>query len=153
MKTRVRSVTAVLCIISISFFVLPVSALDLGGKLQNTAKDAGHKGSKMAVQSQINKSLKEKNCSFKPKSTELTCDLEDILSTFNTQRVVAEQSGFSKDVDIHITVGQGSDPKNPSLGSQRMDEIRNKLKKKTNYWDWYDSTEAGDKLTLSVKIQ
>lgn len=128
-------------------------ALDLGGKVQNAAKDAAHAGGKKAVESEINKNLAKKNCSFKPKSTDLTCDLDDILSTLKDQKMIAEKSGFARDVDIFIKVGQGKDAKNPSLGSDRNSKVRTELIKKVSWWDWYDTSIDGDKLELTVKIE
>ncbi len=128
-------------------------ALDLGNPAANAAKDVTHSVSKSAVESEINKDLKKKNCAFKPKTTELNCDLSDVLGTLNEKRAVAEQSGFSNDVDIHVEVGQGVYPKNANLGYQRVDRVRNELRKKVSYWDWYDASVDGDKLNIFVKIQ
>lgn len=128
-------------------------ALDLGGKIENAAKDAAHSGAKKVVESEINKNLAKKNCAFKPKSTELTCDLGDILSTLKDQKMIAEKSGFANDVDIHVKIGQGKDGKNASLGTDRSNKVRTELIKKVSWWDWYDTNVEGDKLELTVKIQ
>lgn len=128
-------------------------ALDLGGKMQNAAKDAAHAGGKMAVEKEINKNLAEKNCSFTPKTTDLSCDLQDILKTLKEQKTIAEKSGFAKDVDIFVKIGQGKDKANPSLGSDRNSKVRTELIKKVSWWDWYDTSIDGDKLELSVKIR
>jgi uncharacterized protein YjhX (UPF0386 family) len=127
-------------------------ALDLGSSIGNKVKDGAQAGSKIAIEKQINKDLAAKNCSFTPKTTELNCDLNDILKTLKDQKTVAEQSGFSSGVDIYAKVGEGNDSKNPSLGSQRMTKVRTELIKKVSWWDWNDTTVTGDKLELSVKI-
>lgn len=128
-------------------------ALDLGSKVGNAAKDAAHAGGKMAVEKEINKNLAEKNCSFTPKTTDLSCDLQDILKTLKDQKTIAEKSGFANDVDIFVKIGQGKDSKNANLGSDRSSKVRTELIKKVSWWDWYDSTIDGDKLELSVKIR
>lgn len=128
-------------------------ALDLGSKVGNAAKEAGHAGGKMAVEKEINKNLAEKNCSFSPKTTDLSCDLQDILKTLKDQKTIAEKSGFASDVDIFVKVGQGKDAKNANLGSDRSSKVRTELIKKVSWWDWYDSSIDGDKLELSVKIR
>jgi|SRR5579885_3226571 len=130
-----------------------VSAFDLGSKAANVTKDVAHAGGKKAVEQQINKNLAEKNCSFKPKTTQLSCDLNDILKTLKDQKTIAEKSGFSKGVDIFAKIGQGKDAKNPSLGSQRTDKVRTELIKKVSWWDWNDAAVAGDNLELTVKIR
>ena len=148
--SRMLSIIAVLSVVSSA---ASLSALDLGEKVKDTAKDAGKGASKKVVESEINKDLKKHDCSFKPKSTDLTCDLSDILNTLRTKKVVAEQSGFANDVDVYVEVGRGKDPKNPELSSQRSELIRSNLKQKINYWDWYDQTVEGDKLNIYVKIE
>jgi hypothetical protein len=129
------------------------SAFDLGGAAQNATKDAAHEGSKKVVESQINKNLAEKHCAFKPKTTDLTCDLNDILSTIKTQKTIAEKSGFSNNVVLNVDVGQGKDSKNPNLGGQRMDIVRNQLHKKISWWDWWDESVSGDDLKITVKVK
>jgi hypothetical protein len=129
------------------------SAFDLGGKVQNATKDAAHAGGKKVVENEINKNLAEKHCAFKPKSTDLTCDLNDILSTIKTQKSVAEKSGFASNVVLNVDVGQGKDPKNSNLGSQRMDIVRNQLHKKISWWDWWDESVSGDDLRITVKVK
>jgi uncharacterized protein YjhX (UPF0386 family) len=128
-------------------------ALDLGGAVQNKAKDAAHAGGKIAVEKEINKNLAEKNCAFTPKTTDLTCDLQDILKTLKEQKTIAEKSGFASDVDIFVKIGQGKDKANPSLGSDRSSKVRTELIKKVSWWDWYDTSIDGDQLELSVKIR
>lgn len=128
-------------------------ALDLGSKVGNAAKDAAHAGGKMAVEKEINKNLAEKNCSFTPKTTDLSCDLQDILKTLKEQKTIAEKSGFANDIDIFAKIGQGKDSKNPNLGSDRSSKVRTELIKKVSWWDWYDSSIDGDKLELSIKIR
>ncbi|HSA58269.1 MAG TPA: hypothetical protein VLJ37_01115 [bacterium] len=128
-------------------------ALDLGSKVGNATKEAAHAGGKMAVEKEINKNLAEKNCSFKPKTTDLSCDLQEILKTLKDQKTIAEKSGFANDVDIFVKIGQGKDAKNPSLGSDRNSKVRTELIKKVSWWDWYDTSIDGDQLELSVKIR
>ncbi len=128
-------------------------AFDLGGKVENATKDAAHAGGKKVVENEINKNLAEKNCTFKAKSTDLSCDLSDILKTLKDQKTIAEKSGFSKGVDVFAKIGQGKDSKNPSLGSQRTSKVRTELIKKVSWWDWNDSEVNGDKLELSVHIR
>lgn len=127
-------------------------ALDLGSAVGNKVKDGVQAGSKIAIEKQINKDLAAKNCSFTPKKTDLSCDLNDILKTLKDEKTVAEQSGFSSGVDIYAKVGQGNDPKNSNLGSDRMLKVRTELIKKVSWWDWNDTAVEGDKLELSVKI-
>ena len=129
------------------------SALDIGGSVKGATKDAAKAGSKAVVANEINKNLKEKNCSFKPKTTDLTCDIEDILGTIQTQKSIAEKSGFTNDVDLYVEVGRGKDSKKPNLGVERADLIRNKLRQRISWWDWYDSVIEGDRLNLYVKIR
>src|SRR4026207_2412459 len=81
-------------------------ALDLGGAVGNKVKDGAQAGGKIAVEKQINKDLAAKNCSFTPKTTDLSCDLSDILKTLKDEKTVAEQSGFSSGVDIYAKIGQ-----------------------------------------------
>lgn len=126
--------------------------LDLGSSVGNKVKDGVQAGSKIAVEKQINKDLAAKNCTFTPKTTELSCDLNDILKTLKDQKTVAEKSGYSSGVDIYAKVGQGNDKKNPNLGDQRLLKVRTELIKKVSWWDWNDSAVEGDKLELSVKI-
>lgn len=126
--------------------------LDLGSTVGNKVKDGAQAGGKIAVEKQINKDLAAKNCSFTPKTTDLSCDLNDILKTLKDEKTVAEQSGFSSGVDIYAKVGQGKDPKNSNLGSDRMQKVRTELIKKVSWWDWNDMAVDGDKLELSVKI-
>ena len=128
-------------------------AFDLGGKLESAAKEGVHAGAKKVVEQEINKNLAQKHCAFKPKSVDLTCDLNDILSTIKTQKSVAEKSGFASNVILNVDVGQGKDPKNSSLGSQRMDIVRTKLHQKISWWDWWDSSVTGDNLKISVDIK
>jgi hypothetical protein len=127
--------------------------LDLGSTAANKAKDAAHAGGKMGVEKQINSDLAKKNCGFKPKTTDLTCDLSDIINTLKNEKSVAEQSGFANDVQIYAKVGQGKDPKNANLGSQRTTKVQTELIKKVSWWSWYDSAIDGDSLELSVKIK
>lgn len=143
----------VLFFVLIAFFASSALAFDLGGKMKDVSKDAAKGASKKVVENEINKSLKEKNCSFKPKTTTLTCDVEDILSTLKNEKTVAEKSGFARNVEIYAEVGRGKDPKNSKLEDQRLQLVRNELKKKINWWNWNDSVIDGDKLILSVKIQ
>jgi uncharacterized protein YjhX (UPF0386 family) len=126
--------------------------IDLGGSVQNAAKDATQEGSKIAVEKEMNKDLASKNCTFTPKTTDLSCDLNEILNTLKEQKTIAEKSGYSKDVDIFVKIGQGKDAKNPSLGSDRSSKVRTELIKKVSWWDWYDTSIDGDQLELSVKI-
>ena len=126
---------------------------DIGNKIGNAAKDGVKAGSKMVVEKEINKNLAEKNCSFKPKTTQLTCDLSDILNTIKTQKTIAEKSGFANDVDIHAEVGEGKDAKNSGLGSDRAALVRNELRKKVSWWDWYDQSVPGDDLKIYIKIR
>lgn len=147
-----RSKLAVLIAVFALLAAGAAQGLDLGGTVQNKAKDAAHTGSKMGVEKEINKNLAEKNCAFKPKTTELTCDLNDILSTLKDQKTIAEQSGFANDVDVFAKIGQGKDTANPSLGSDRSNKVRTELIKKVSWWDWYDASIEGDRLELSVKI-
>ncbi len=128
-------------------------ALDLGSSVGNAAKDAAHAGGKMAVEKDINKNLAAKNCAFTAKTTDLTCDLQDILKTLKEQKTIAEKSGFASDVDIFVKIGQGKDAKNPNLGSDRSSKVRTELIKKVSWWDWYDTSIDGDQLELSVKIR
>ena len=125
---------------------------DVGSAVGNKVKDGAQAGGKIAVEKQINKDLAAKNCSFKPKTTDLSCDLSDILNTLKKEKTVAEQSGFSSGVDIYAKVGEGKDPKNSSLGDQRLTKVRTELIKKVSWWDWNDATVDGDKLELTVKI-
>ena len=140
-------------VIAAGLFAVSALAFDLGGKVKDATKGAVGAASKAVVEKEINKDLRSKNCAFKAKSTELTCDLSDLLSTLKTKKAIAEESGFANDVDIHVEVGQGSDPKNPNLGYQRLDVIRNELKQKVSWWDWYDMSVSGDKLNVYVKIE
>jgi hypothetical protein len=150
MKSKVAAGIAVL---SLGAFALSASALDVGGIAEKGAKDAGKAGGRAAVESEINKNLKEKNCSFVQESMETTCNIDDILSTLKTQKSIAENAGLANDVDIYVVVGRGNEKKKPNLGSDRMALIREKLIKKISWWDWYDRMQDGDKLELSVKVQ
>lgn len=144
---------AVLSAVLIGVFYASASAFDVGGAVGGAAKDAAKAGGRKVVESEINKNLKEKDCSFKPKSTELNCDLDDILSTIKAQKTIAEKAGLANDVDIYINIGRGNDKKNPNLGSDRMSLVREKLIKKISWWDWYDRMKDGDQLELSVKVE
>jgi hypothetical protein len=139
---------AVVTAILIGFFAFQASALDIGGAMKGAAKAGG----RAAVEKEINKNLKEKNCSFKPKTTELTCDLDDILSTLKTQKSIAEKSGLARDVDVHVNIGEGKDPKNSNLGYERERLIDAKLIKKIGWWDSWSHRVPGDKLEIYVKI-
>ncbi len=134
-----------------------VSALNLGGgiggKIGNAAVDVAHSGAKGAVESDINKNLAAKNCSFVPKSTKATCNLDDILNTLKKQKTIAEKSGFSNDVDIFVKIGQGNDKKNRDLGNQRSALLETELIKRVSWWDWRTNYVPGDTLEFSVKIR
>ncbi len=128
-------------------------AFDVGGAVGGAVKDAAKAGGKAVVASEINKNLEKKDCAFKPKTTELTCDIQDILGTIKTQKSIAEKSGLANDVDLYVEIGRGKDPKNPNLGSERREYIENNLRRKISWWDWYDSMAEGDKLHIFVKIE
>ena len=95
MKSRNVGIIA-MALVAMSVFSTTSFALSLGG----IAKDVGKGASKKVVENEINKNLKEKNCAFKPKSTEMTCDFSEIIKTLNTQRQIAEKSGFANDVEF-----------------------------------------------------
>lgn len=139
--------------VAVGLFAGSAWAFDLGGKMKDAAKEGAKAGSKSVVEKEINKNLKEKSCSFKPKTTELTCDIDELLGTIKAQKSIAEGSGLANDVDIYVEVGRGKDPKNSSLGSERADVVRNKLRQKISWWDWYDSMTEGDALKIYVKIE
>ena len=75
------------------------------------------------------------------------------VDALKTQKAVAEQSGFANNIDIHAEVGEGKDPKNSSLGSDRAALVRNELRKKVSWWDWYDQSVPGDDLKIYIKIR
>lgn len=147
-KTRVAGMVVALLCLAVSAY-----AFDIGSKVKDAAVGAAKGASKAVVAKEINKDLESKNCAFKPKSTELTCDLADVLSTLKTKKAVAEESGFANDVDIYAEIGRGKDPKNLNLGTERADLIRNKLRQQISWWDWYDNMTEGDKLHIYVKIE
>ena len=147
---RITSVVVALVAISLA---AGAYALDIGGAVGGAVKDAAKGAGRSVVASEINKNLEKKNCAFKPKSTELTCDIQDILGTIKTQKTVAEKSGLANDVDLYVEIGRGKDAKNPSLGSERREYIQNNLRQKISWWDWYDSMTEGDNLRIYVKIE
>ena len=141
----------VLIVVAATSLVLggTVYAFNMEGSLKSVGKGLSKKGVESAINKDLRNKLKEKNCGFKPNTPELTCNLNDILAVTNAKRVVAEESGFANDVDIHVEV-EGKDYK---LRNERLDNVRKLLKKQVNYWDWYEnSREGGDKLDVYVSI-
>lgn len=134
-------------------FAVSASAFDIGGAVKSAAIEGAKAGGRAVVEKEINKKLREKNCTFKPKTTELTCDINDILGNIKTQKTVAEKSGLSNDVDLYVEIGRGKDKANSNLATERQDLIRNKLRSKISWWDWYDSIVEGDGLNIFVKVQ
>lgn len=146
---KITSVALAVGAVAVLCLAPQAKALNLGG----VAKEAGKMGGRAVAEKEINKNLAAKNCAFKPKSSELTCDIQDILSAIRAQKTIAEQSGLANDVDLHVEIGRGKDPKNANLGSQRQDFIRNNIRQKISWWDWYDSMTEGDRLKIYIKVQ
>lgn len=135
--------TAVVVLALVGFFVLSASA-QFGGLLQ--------KGTHLAVEKEINKNLKQKNCTFKPKVLETNCDWKGMLDTLKNQKAFFEKSGLANNVYVHCNIGEGKDPKNLYLGDQRENLVDTQLINKIGYWDTMPHRVPGDGLECWVKL-
>lgn len=124
-------------------------AIDIGSSVKSTVKGGAEAGGKMAVEKQINDRLAKMQCSFKGKTTDTTCNLNNVVAELKAQHTVAEKSGFG-DFDINVTA-YGPDSK---TAGARADTMRNKLKPMFGGWDyWVKSEVGGNDLMFQVKIR
>lgn len=123
-----------------------------GSKGGNAAKKVTKTVVKTVGTSAVNNKIKKEDCKFTNTTTktEIKCKtmtFDGLVSYINNWQSGLEKT-VSSDVNVRGTVcGNGS-----SLASQRASFVRNKIRAKIGYWDYYISgdTCSGEKISLSL---
>jgi hypothetical protein len=129
-------------------FSVPTSSGNVKSSMEKNVKQ----GARMGVTSEVNKKIRRKNCRFKGKSVDqLTCDLNTIINDLKNAHNAME-STIANDVNVKVRAHAKS---SSSLANKRANYVRNKVRSRIGYWDYYvyGTKDGTDKLEIWIETR
>jgi len=143
-----------LALIGFSANAMAIGIGDIPGG-NTTTKKIIKETAKVVGTSAANSHVKKENCHFTDAttSTSITCksgNFSSVVTYLNNWRNGLEKS-VASDVNVKGTVCASTS----SLASKRATHVRNQIRAKIGYWDYYISgtTCSGDKISLSLSAR
>ena len=142
--------TLALALISSTVFAFGLPKLNSGNSTVNSVVNtAVDQGKNKAIESEINKVIKQQNCSFRANSSETTCDLHKVISTIESKRSTLQSLGLVNGVTINI-ISHG--PMKGSLMSDRNDHVYNALWSQLSWPHYNKSTNRDESNALDISV-
>lgn len=127
-------------------FSVPTSKGNVKGSMEKNVKQ----GARMGITSEVNRKIKQKNCRFRGESVDqLTCDLNSIIKDLRDAHR-GMKSTIANDVNVKV---RAHAKKNSSLANKRANYVRNKVRQRISYWDYYvyGNADGSDKLEIWIE--
>ena len=130
-------------------FSVPTSKGNVKHSMEKNVKQ----GARMGVTSEVNKKIRKKNCRFKGNSeTQLTCDLNAIIKDLQNAHNAMEATIAN---DVNVKVRAHAKTAKGNLANKRANFVRNKVRQKVGYWDYYvyGNADGSDKLEIWIEAR
>ena len=149
MKKVIGLTLTLLVVASTSWAGFGLPKVKTGNSTVNNLANKGiNKAATKGLEKAINDKIKKLGCSFADEtSTATTCNLDKLVRELSLWRQGLEGT-IANDFNIYVEAGG----KKSTVASSRGNFVRNKIKSKIGYWDYYVQTKVGKKYKKHLNV-
>lgn len=150
-KLSILAITAAVLLSANSVWAgFPSLKVSNNSTINNAVNKGVKKGTYKALADHINKKIAKHGCQFKDATTTTatTCNLDKVVKELSNWRSGLE-STIANDVNVRVQASA----KNSSLGYKRAKYVRDQIRSKIGYWDYYVSSNTHNEKGLKIWVE